>query len=221
MRVASIALLFFLAWNSAAGERAYVTDRLEVQMRSGQSLQHKILKMVPSGTALTVLQEDEGTGYSLVSLDSGDQGWILSRYLTNQPVARVQMEESLRKSADLLEENKNLKAELTTLRTNRDTIDKASQDLKTETTRLNTELISIRQASANAIQILAERDQLQETVIKLQRDVDRLTREKQAQEADVKQNWFLIGAGVLFGGMLLGIILPRISVRKRSSWDSF
>ncbi|NJD05784.1 MAG: TIGR04211 family SH3 domain-containing protein, partial [Methylococcaceae bacterium] len=69
--------------------------------------------------------------------------------------------------------------------------------------------------------IQAERDQLQETVINLQRDLESLKRAKQAQEADVRQNWFMIGAGVLFSGVLLGLILPRMSWRKRSSWDSF
>jgi len=204
-----------------AGSRAYVTDRLEVQMRSGGSLQHKILKMVQSGTGLTILEEDQGNGYSLVTLDSGEQGWILSRYLTAQPVARTQIEESQRKSSDLLEENRSLKSEVATLRASKDGLDKSSQELSSELTKLNTELISIRQASANAIQIQAERDQLQETVIKLQRDIDTLRRENKAKEADVKQDWFLIGAGVLFGGMLLGIIVPRLSLRKRSSWDSF
>ena len=221
MRKSILGLLWVLSFSAFAGQRAYVTDRLEVQMRSGQSLQHKILKMVQSGTALTVLEEDASTGYSNVALDSGEQGWILSRYLTTQPVARVQMEESQRKSSDLIEENKTLKAELATMRAGKDALDKSSQDLNSEVSKLNSELISIRQASANAIQIQAERDQLQETVINLQRDVETLRREKKAQEADTKQDWFLIGAGVLLGGILLGVILPRLSWRKRSSWDSF
>jgi SH3 domain protein len=202
-------------------ERAYVTDRLEVQMRSGGSLQHKILKMVPSGTGLTVLEEDGASGYTHVALDSGDEGWILSRYLTSQPVARSQMDEYTRKFNSLQEENKTLKDELAALRAGKDAADKTAQESTGEANRLNTELIAIRQASANAIQIQAERDQLQETVINLQRDLESLRREKHAQEADIRQNWFLIGASVLFGGMLLGLILPRLSWRKRSSWDSF
>jgi len=221
VRYRTFGVLCLLATAVVAGERAYVTDKLEVQMRSGQSLQHKILKMIPSGTALTVLEEDDATGYTRVSLDSGDEGWILSRYLTAQPVARVQMEDAIRKSAELTETNKSLKAELTALQSGKQASDKSAQESSEETARLNTELIAIRQASANAIQIQAERDQLQEAVINLQRDLEGLKRSKQAQEADIRQNWFLIGAGVLFGGMLLGLILPRLSWRKRSSWDSF
>lgn len=221
MRYRTFGVLCLLASATVAGERAYVTDKLEVQMRSGQSLQHKILKMVPSGTAVTVMEEDGAAGYSHVALDSGDEGWILSRYLTTQPVARVQMEDAIRKAAELTEANKKLKEDLAALHSGKQASDKSTQELSSETARLNTELIAIRQASANAIQIQAERDQLQETVINLQRDLESLKRAKQAQEADVRQNWFMIGAGVLFGGMLLGLILPRMSWRKRSSWDSF
>jgi SH3 domain protein len=30
--------------------------------------------------------------------------------------------------------------------------------------------------------------------------------------------WFMAGGGVLFVGLLLGLILPRIRWRRRSSW---
>ena len=221
MRYRIFGVLCLLATAAAAEQRAYVTDKLEVQMRSGQSLQHKIIKMVPSGTAVTVLEDDGAAGYTRVALESGDEGWILSRYLTTQPVARVQMEDAIRKAAELTEANKKLKDDLAALHSGKQASDKSAQESSEETTRLNTELIAIRQASANAIQIQAERDQLQETVINLQRDLESLKRAKQAQEADIRQNWFMIGAGVLFGGMLLGLVLPRLSWRKRSSWDSF
>ncbi|QSA97205.1 TIGR04211 family SH3 domain-containing protein [Methylococcus sp. EFPC2] len=216
------ALLLTLACvHAQAAQRGYVSDRLEVQMRSGPSLQNKILKMLPSGTPLTVIEGDESSGYSLVSLDSGEQGWILSRYLSAQPAARAQIEENTRKSSELGEENKRLKAELAELRAGKENAEKNGQELDAETKRLNTEVIAIRQASANALQIQAERDQLQEKVIGLERDLEKTRREMQAQDADVKQDWFLIGAGVLIGGIVLGLVLPRLSWRKRSSWNSF
>jgi SH3 domain protein len=43
-----------------------------------------------------------------------------------------------------------------------------------------------------------------------------------AEVSEIKRNtqrdWFLIGAGVLFGGILLGLILPRLKLRRRSGW---
>ena len=81
--------------------------------------------------------------------------------------------------------------------------------------------MAIRQASANAIQIQAERDALRERVVNLERELDTLRREKKALDEDQRQDWFMIGAGVLLGGIFLGVILPRLSWRKKSGWSSF
>jgi SH3 domain protein len=207
-----IALCFPLTLQAA--KKGYVSDQLEVQVRSGASTQHKIIKLLPSGTPVTILSENEGAGYSLVKLDSGENGWILTRYLSEEPMARELLAEHDRKLESAVAENKQIKAELATLKAGKDEADKMVQ-------QLNTELIAIRQASANALQIQAERDRLQGRVIDLERDLETTRREKSALDGDYRQNWFLIGASVLFGGMMLGILLPRLSWRKRSHWDSF
>lgn len=207
MKRCVLAILVTVSFCASAAQRAYITDRLEVQMRSGQSLQHKIVKMLPSGMPVTIISADENSGYSRVTLDTGEQGWVLSRYLTTQPLVRNQLDQ-------LVEESKALKNELAALQISKDSAEKSNHEL-------NTELIAIRHASANALQIQAERDQLQEKVINLERELEVTKRAKKALDDNIKQDWFLIGAGVLFGGILLGVILPRLSWRRRSSWNSF
>jgi len=214
-------LVLYAPFMAHATEKAYVTDRLEVQLRRGQSLQHKIVRMVPSGTEVNVVEQNPQTGYSFVQLDSGEEGWILSRYLSPQPVALNQLDEMTKKLELALEDNKRLKSELATVASGKQSTDKTAQQLQAETARLNTELMAVRQASANALQIQAERDSLRESVINLERELDTLRREKQALEADHRQDWFMIGASVLFGGILLGLFLPRLSWRKKSGWSSF
>ncbi len=214
-------VLCFPPMLQAAAKRGYITDKLEVQMRSGQSLQHKMLKMLPSGTPVAILSENQETGYSLVKLESGEDGWVLTRYLTTEPLARIQLEEASHKLQTLQDENGRLKGELATVKTGKEGADQTAQQRQGEIERLNTEVIAIRQASANVLQIQEERDRLRQYVINLERDVEALRRDKSALEGDYRQNWFLIGAGVLFGGILLGVILPKLSWRKKTSWDSF
>jgi SH3 domain protein len=216
-----LAVLLLSGFDAMAAEKIYVTDQLEVQLRTGQSLQHKIVKMVPAGSPVNLLQGETPQGYSLVALETGERGWILSRYLTTTPPARIQAEDSIRKAEVLEAENRNLKTQIAGLTAGKDAADKSNQDLTSETERLNSEIISIRQASANALQIQAERDQLQQKVINLERELETTRREMQALDDSNKQDWFLIGAGVLLGGIALGVILPRLSWRKRGSWDSF
>jgi SH3 domain protein len=206
----AIALGFPLALQAAAGT-GYVTDRLEAQLRAGQSPQHKVVKLLPSGTSLAILDQNEKTGYSRVRLDSGEEGWVQTRYLSTEPTARNQLETALA-------ENRRLSDELAALKLGKESSPSVQQG---EIDRLKTELIAVRQASANVLQIQDERDRLQERVIHMERELETIRREKNALDGDSRQNWFLIGAGVLFGGILLGVFLPRFSWRKKSNWDSF
>ncbi len=123
--------------------------------------------------------------------------------------------------AALIEEIRSLKAELAVLKEGKVKADQALETSNGELRRLTTELLAIRQASANVLQIQTERDNLQENVIHLERELETIKRAKLATDEDHRQAWFLIGAGVLLSGLVLGLILPQLSWRKRSGWDSF
>lgn len=157
----------------------------------------------------------------LVSLSAHAVQPAASRSPVNPSNARSPAETGPAQHSALAEENRALKAELAALKENRTSADKAGEELNAELRRLNTELISIRQASANALQIQSERDSLQENVINLERELEVIKRAKLAMEGDHRQAWFLIGAGVLLAGIVLGLLLPQLSWRKRNGWDSF
>lgn len=48
-------VLFILCATSSWAEKAYVTDRFKVTFRSGPSLENKVIRMLPSGQELQVL----------------------------------------------------------------------------------------------------------------------------------------------------------------------
>jgi len=216
-------VLLLTSGYSIAGEQAYVTDQLEIQFRSGPSTQNKILRMLKAGTPVDVLEEQESNGFSYVALASGEEGWILSKYLTRHPIPSSLLEAKANsgKLAETLDANKSLKAELQSLKTEKDGTDKTTKELHEEVSRLNSELTTIKQASSNAIQIQSDRDSLQKKNIELENKLQSIQREKQALDSSTQQNWFMIGAAVLGGGILLGIILPRISIRRKNSWGKF
>jgi SH3 domain protein len=205
----------------AALQKGYVTDKLDVQMRSGPGAHHKVAKNLSGGTPVTVLFQSNDNGYTLVRLENGEEGWILSRHFSTDTPAQVLYDESSRKLEQTQEENRRLKEEVNQLRTGKDGSDKTVTQLHSDNDRLNSELISVRHASSNALQIQSERDRLQARVVELERDFDSLQREKQILDDDYRQDWFLIGAGVLGGGMLLGWLLPRLGWRRKGTWNSF
>ena len=62
-----------------AAQTVYVTDSLEITLRSGPSATRKIVKMLPSGTPLQIL--DQTTSWYRVRSQEGQTGWVLKRYV--------------------------------------------------------------------------------------------------------------------------------------------
>ncbi len=210
----SYACLFLLLSFSglASARTVYVTDSVDIPLRSGESERTKIVKMLANGTQLNVLQENSENGYTYVQSSNGAEGFILSRYLSNEPSSRSQLEVALKKLETLQEENKQLKNSQS-----------ANMDIGKERDKLSNELSELQQTAANAIQLKQQRDQLQERVVGIERELQQLKRENQALADSSNQNWFLYGGALSLIGVMLGFILPKISWRRRSSgWgDSF
>jgi SH3 domain protein len=125
------------------------------------------------------------------------------------------------KLTELSESHKALEGELASLRGAKEAAERTAQQASAEKERLSAELAAIRQVSANALQIEAERDQLRKSVINLERELEAKRLQNQVLLDDQRQRWFLIGAGVLLGGILIGLLFPQIHWRKRNRWDSF
>ena len=83
----TVSLLLGLAGNALAEVR-YVSDTLEITMRSGKGTSYGITRMLRSGTRVEVLEEDKKTGYTHVRTAGGKEGWVLSRFLMKGQAAR-------------------------------------------------------------------------------------------------------------------------------------
>lgn len=180
----------------------YIGASGPAELRTGLTKKDKTIKTLEPGTPIKILKLNPKLGYARVQLASGESGWIASRSMTTEAPVMKPNEASEQATA----------AEAPA---------KTPQELQSELKRLETELIAVRQASANVLRIQAERDQLQESVIAQRKELESALRDKNALTDDQKQAWFLIGGGVLFAGILLGVLLPRLSVRRRSQWNSF
>lgn len=205
---------------TAQAETRFVTDELEIDLRSGTSLQHRILRMIPSGTELEILDRDEASGYTKVRTSSGVEGWILSRYLTSSPPARVRLAETEKKLTELEIQSRERMAKLS--QSDQEFL-KTTEELarlKDENLKLNKQLADIQRTASSALAIDAENKDLKNRLMQTEREQETLRQENMALHDRTARDWFMIGAGVLIVGIILGLIIPRIRVRKRSSWGS-
>ncbi len=200
----------------------YVTDTIKYTLRSSESNRSKILKMLPSGTALTVISNNAGTGYSKVRTSTGTEGFILTRHTINTPISRWYLNKANKKLETLQKEFDLAKKELDQLKGNNNQTLSSNQSLTKERDQLSTELNDLRQTAANAIQLKHQRDQLQERVISVERELQQVKRENQTLEDSTNQDWFLYGGILSLFGVILGFILPKLSWRRKTSnWDTF
>jgi SH3 domain protein len=205
---------------SAAQTTRYVSDELEITMRNGQGLEFGIRKMLKSGTELTVLENDP-SGYSKVRTSDGVEGWVLSRYLNNNPSAREQLAAKEQRIANLELEVTSYKEELAQLSSQTSEADDQNMSLKETAQRLSKELDDLRRTASNAVALENENRQLKERLQQIDHEIQSIVIENNTLKDNDAKNWFLIGAAVLFGGMLIGLVMPSLRMRKKSSWGNF
>jgi SH3 domain protein len=212
-------IYWYVPW--AWGETVrYVSDNLEVTLRSGKTLKHNILKVLPSGVQVTVIQGD-ADGYSKVRTKEGVEGWVLTRFLSSVPGARDRLAEAEQRLAALKIENNQLRAQITTLSQRAQELEQQRQESVETTRRAHQELHTIRQTAASSLEIDHENKMLRSHLVNLERELQTLQQENSKLKDRTARDWFLLGAGVVLLGMIVGLILPKLHWRKQSTWDSF
>ncbi len=217
--IITLALILFSA--SSAAQTAYVTDELRITLRSGESATHRILRMLPTGQRLTVLSSNATTGYSKVRTAAGQEGYVLTRQLVDRPVARDRLAAAEAEVQALKAAPGELSSRLSKLRDEHQALRSEHEELKRAKTQVDQEFAALQRTASNAVRIANERNELRKQVANMTREVEDIKQQNRELENKTAQNWFLIGAGVVVGGIILGLILPHLRVRRRkSSWGS-
>ena len=199
----------------------YVTDVFEVTMRSGTSTSNSIVRLLPSGEAVTVLEEDPESQYSLVETDDGKQGYVLSRFLTASPAARETLQELLVKYEKQQLQVSEQQAEIDQLKQSLLQEQSDSEALKITLRASEQELSKVRDAAQNTLNILEQNKRLQ-TVVDQLREEKTVLSDTNAELSDSTQiDWFVRGAAVSLIAFIIGILVTRIRWRKKDTWGSY
>lgn len=217
--ILSLALILGVLGQAMADTR-YVSDRLEIQMRAGKGNQFRILRSLPSGTPLEILEVDKQNQYSRVRAPDGVEGWVLNHLLMSGPSARDRLARAEKKLARLELENSKLKTSLAELHKAKGSTDKERNSFQKQASKLGQELERIRHTASSALAIDAENRELKSKIVGYERQSQSLLQENQSLKDRTARDWFMVGAGVILLGMIIGLIIPRIRWRKKSSWDS-
>jgi len=208
---------------AAAADTAYITDRGEFNLRSGESTNHKIVRVLSSGARVDVLSQDRETGYSRVRTEDGTKGFVLTRYLQDAPAARLQLDEMRARLDALQQEPDQLAAKLSRIEEEHQALQQEYETISERNIELEEALAELEHSSENVVRINEERNHLQQEVAKLTRTLGELEQENLDLRSGDDRRWFLTGAGVAGGGVLIGLVLASAGGLKRrgSSRDLF
>ncbi len=206
--------LFICGASGAFAQTVYVTDEFEIMLRTGPSIENKIIAMLPTGTRLEMIEEKDDWAFVRDSNDR--EGWIFKRYASTQIpkkilIERLQKEYSgvlknletqTQKGRGLEKENKELRVALNTtqeqlekVKKDYDSLASGSKDFIKLRDEHAANLAGLRAAEAELTQLKKENEELRfsRTII-----------------------WFLSGAGVVVVSWLIGFMMGKIRRKSRS-----
>ena len=202
---------------SVQAETQYVSDHLVITVRTGQGAQYQIIKTLESGEHVKVLEVTD-TGYTKIETSDGTEGWVRSQYLAEEPVAREKLAKAEDKLIKIRTAYKKLKENYTKLSKEHKILLANQTALSTNKKQLDSELARLNEVAKKPILLDKQNRELQERNVTLEKDLQRLNQENHSLKDRSQREWFIVGALVLFGGMILGLIIPKLRGRKRSSW---
>jgi SH3 domain protein len=218
-KISRFSALIVLIGGLANAESVWVSDQFEITLRTGPSTSNAIARMIGSGTQLESLETDAESGYSRVRTSGGTEGWVLTRYLMGEPPAREQL---IRLSGQLTNANaegSSMSSQLSSIETEYRAATQRIAALESERDQLNSELAEIKRTAASVLAIDAQNEDLRQQLADSQIEVSVLEEENETLSSQSNRFWFISGALVLFGGIILGLILPRMKFQRRSGYD--
>lgn len=198
-------------------ETRYVSDHLVITVRTGESSEFQVIKTLGSGERVEVLETSD-SGYTLVETADGTEGWVRSQYLQPEATASkklVTVKAQLEKSKAAL---KKLKQNYAELNKKYKLTSQNQAKLSADKKRLDAELASISEVAKRPIILDKQNRKLQHANVNLEKDLQRLSQENHSLKDRSQREWFIVGALVLFGGIILGLLIPKLRSKKRSSW---
>ena len=208
-----VLFLIFLASSVNAETFVYITDQVDIPIRSEKSLGNTIIRLLPSGTKLSVLQITED-GWTEVKYQD-TIGWISSRYLSNNISAR----EELKQANTVINENQLLitkhETELKELNKQLLLLNNKNKELVIKSSKSEAEETHIEQIYQDALKLEHENEKLNQEHLQLKTELQLAQNNSQIEQDTSQRNWFIVGALVLFFGIVIGFIMPKMLSRRR------
>ncbi len=142
----------------------------------------------------------------------------MTRFLMDEPAARAQLAEAQEDFTREREIARDLASQLETMGQTAGEIEQSRSALATDKKLLQTELAQIKQAAADTLAIKERNQNLNQQLEAVSMDLDAAKQRNRALKERSERDWFIGGAGVLLGGIIIGLVIPKIRWKRRRGW---
>ena len=197
-------------------ETAYITEKLEIPVRSGESREYRIIRYLQAGTQVEMLQTYE-SGYTKIRDERGREGFVLGRYLVDRAPSFViagRLEAEVAKQSETI---KRLEQDIEALTTQNKSSNESVKMAKDQLAEKEVELKEFLATAGDSITLRNRLVALETERQVLLADNETLRAEKLAARDDSFKSWFALGAITLAVGWFVGLLMPRV---RRSRIDT-
>ena len=178
-----------LCGNTLAEPLQYITDKVYAPVHAEQNEKSRLLNNgLESGTAVTIIEKNDQAGYAKIRTANNVEGWVRTQYLSSEPTASVQLEQANAQIAQL----------------------------QSEKTRLDEELVSIKQISSSQIDTHERNAELVKQNRLLIGEKEVLITDNERLKNRNSQTWFLYGGMLVAISSLISVLIPKLGRKRRS-----
>jgi SH3 domain protein len=220
MKQLIILTLLLLSANSLWANSMYVDDTLLVPLRAGEGTGFRIVhKGLPSGTKLDIIEQNTASGYSFVRTAGGLEGYLPTRYLSAEPIARLKLARAEKELGSIKSENIELKDKLNDIQTQFSALEKDHKSTSSNLSSNSEELDRIKAISADALNIDRRNLELRESNEQLRNELELVQVENIRLKDKSESNMMLMGAALVLLGVVLALLVPMLKPgKKNDSW---
>ncbi len=200
----------------AFAETAYITEKLEIPVRSGESREYRIIRYLQAGAQVEMLQTYE-SGYTKIRDERGREGFVLGRYLVDRAPSFVIAGRLETEAAKQRETIKRLEQDIEALTAQNKSSNESVKMAKDQLAEKEVELKEFLAAAGDSITLRNRLVALETERQVLLADNETLRAEKLAARDDSFKSWFALGAITLAVGWFVGLLMPRV---RRSRIDT-
>jgi SH3 domain protein len=200
-----LGMLFVVA--TSAAETKYVTEELNITLRTGAGTDRKIIAFPNAGDPLEIITP--GEEYTEVMTRSGKQGFVLTRYLTDKEPASAVLARLEQKYSQLSEKYEELKQKASQATGDSRSLSEELAKTQKELEELTAAHETLKKESKQFLELKAKYEKANKEAAEARTKADKVDKELQQLYSSEINTGLLYGGGLIVLGFITGFIVKR------------